>query len=459
MKGLQILWQQQFLQVGNQAQEIVMGKETVGSENLWGQITQRNVENFTTGNLMPLEVIYTLAHVKKAAAVANQEVGVLDEEKSVAIQRSADLILSGKFDDQFPLRVWQTGSGTATNMNVNEVIANLAQKTLGVNLHPNNHVNLAQSTNDIFSSALNIIPHILYNQTLEPQLKRLIQTLNELVTKYKDVVKVGRTHYQEAVPLSFGQELGAFEKAFEITKSHIETALDQMRALGIGGTAVGTGVNAHPDFASIVCKQLSAYYSTEFYPDENPFYQISNKTAVGYYHSALKELSLTLNKLGNDLRLLSMGPRSGIRELILPANEPGSSIMPGKVNPTQIEALLQVCAAVIGNDMTVSIAISNGSLQLNTYMPLLATKLVESTQLLGQVLENFIDNCLSGITVDKEQIQHNLENNLMLVTYLTSEIGYDLATEVTKLALKEDISIHDALKKVCPNTKFSYPLP
>ncbi|MDR2082669.1 MAG: hypothetical protein LBP35_03490 [Candidatus Ancillula trichonymphae] len=428
-------------------------KLVTDSENFWGEVTENNMKNFTAGDLMPLEVIYALVRIKKAAAIANLQVGVLDEEKSATVQSCADLILTGEYDDQFPLRIWQTGSGTATNMNVNEVIANLAQRKFGVDLHPNNHVNLAQSTNDTFSSTLHIVPHFLYEQVLKTQLLRLIQTLADLRAQYSDVVKVGRTHYQEAVPLKFEQELGAFEKAFTISKSHIETALDQMRALALGGTAVGTGINAHPDFASAACKQLQIFYNIEFYPDENSFYQIANKTAVAHYHSALRELTLTLIKLGNDLRLLSMGPRSGICELILPANEPGSSIMPGKVNPTQIEALIQVCTTIIGNDTTVSLAASSGSLQLNVHMPLLAAKLVESTKLLGQVLENFIDNCLRKVTVNKEQVQHNLKNNLMLVTYLSGSIGYDLAAQVAKLALDKNLSIYEAIERTCTNNK------
>jgi fumarate hydratase class II len=424
--------------------------ENTPPEHFWGAVTDRNLRNFTTGSVMPFEVISALLHIKKAAAQANLQVGVLDEKKAQAIKNAVDLILRGDFQAEFPLRIWQTGSGTATNMNVNEVIANLARTKFGVELHPNNDVNLAQSTNDTFSSALHITAHTLYSQVLEPQLQHLRAVLDELGEKYQAVVKVGRTHYQEAVPLRFDQEIGAFSTAFEVITRHIEDALEQMRALALGGTAVGTGVNAHPDFAQAVCEQLHDFYGVEFYADANPFYQISNKTAISYYHNGLKELAMTLTKLGNDLRLLSMGPRSGIGELILKANEPGSSIMPGKVNPTQIEALLQVCAAVIGNDTAVALAVSGGSLQLNVYMPLLGGKLIESTKLLGQVLGDFINNCLVSVAVNEARVEQNLQNNLMQITYLVPEIGYDLAAQVAKLALAENITIAQALQKTCP---------
>ncbi len=419
-----------------------MGEILVEEDKLWGAQTQRSFENFKIGTeKMPLDIIYALAIIKEAAALVNFEKGVLDEEKKNAIVSACDEILDGRHDGQFPLSVWQTGSGTQTNMNVNEVISHIA----GGSVHPNDHVNKSQSSNDVFPSALHIAAVCCVEEDLLPALGDFIFVLENLENKFKDTVKTGRTHLQDATPVTIGQEFSGYRYAMERSYLAIEHSLEDLRLLALGGTAVGTGLNAPEGFDAAAAEKVSELLDKDFRTSGNKFYSLSFKDSLTVCHGTLKALSADLMKIANDIRLYASGPRCGIGELNIPANEPGSSIMPGKVNPTQCEALTMVCARVMGNDVTMGIAASQGNFQLNVYMPLMGYTMLQSIGLLSDAIRSFSANCVQGITVNEERVQENLKNSLMLVTALNRYVGYDRAAEAAKLAFDENLTLKEAV--------------
>ena len=422
-----------------------MGEMRVDESNEWGAQTQRSFENFKIGgNRMPFEIIRALAQIKRAAALTNAELGVLEPDMAKAIVAVCDEILAGQKDDQFPLVVWQTGSGTQTNMNVNEVIAHGASAALGRNVHPNDHVNKAQSSNDDFPAAIHIAAATAVAERLLPALDALAATLERLADEYADVVKTGRTHLQDAVPVTLGQEIGAWAAMVRASGAMIGKALEDIWALPLGGTAVGTGLGAKPEFGKRAVEKIAAATGRPFREADNKFRALSSKDAVVFLHGALKTAACNLMKIANDVRWLASGPRCGIGELLIPENEPGSSIMPGKVNPTQCEALTMVCCEVMGNDAALGFAASQGNFQLNVYMPLIAFKLLESINLLADAADSFDKNCARGIRPNREVIARNLGNSLMLVTALSPRIGYDRAAEVAKHAHKEGLTLRES---------------
>ncbi|MDR1572707.1 MAG: class II fumarate hydratase [Clostridiales Family XIII bacterium] len=409
-----------------------MGEIRVESDKLWGAQTQRSLLHFRIGDeTMPLPLLEALVTVKKAAAQANSALGVLDPAKAEAIERACDGILRDLSEgrrEQFPLSVWQTGSGTQTNMNVNEVIAHMT------GLHPNDDVNKGQSSNDVFPTAMHMAAAGEVTRFLLPRLARLERTLAELAERCAGIVKIGRTHLQDATPLTLGQEIGAWRAMLAETRRMIESALVPVRKLALGGTAVGTGLNAHPDFGRLATERIGALTGIAYETAENRFHALTSKDALVFLHGALKALAADLMKLANDVRLLASGPRSGIGELVIPENEPGSSIMPGKVNPTQCEALAMVCCQVMGNDVAVGVAASQGHLQLNAYMPVIAHNLLRSVRLLGDAAASFDEHCARGIRPNEAAIKRHLDDSLMLVTCLTPVIGYDKAARIAKAA-------------------------
>ncbi|MDR2133233.1 MAG: class II fumarate hydratase [Clostridiales Family XIII bacterium] len=417
---------------GRRAERDAMGEILVDADKLWGAQTQRSLEHFRIGSeIMPLPLIEALVVVKKAAAQANRALGVLASEKAAAIEGACDAILRDLSEgrrEQFPLSVWQTGSGTQTNMNVNEVVAHMT------GLHPNDDVNKGQSSNDVFPTAMHMAATAEVTRFLLPRLERLAQTFAELAERHAGLVKIGRTHLQDATPLTLGQEIGAWRAMLEETRRMIESALVPVRKLAIGGTAVGTGLNAHPDFGRLAAERIAALTSIEYEAAENKFHALTSKDALVHLHGALKALAANLMKIANDVRLLASGPRCGIGELSIPENEPGSSIMPGKVNPTQCEALAMVCCQVMGNDVTVGLAASQGNFQLNVHMPVLAYNLLQSVRLLGDAAASFDAHCARGIRPNEAAIRRHLEASLMLVTCLTPVIGYDEAARIAKAA-------------------------
>ncbi|MDR2770462.1 MAG: class II fumarate hydratase [Clostridiales Family XIII bacterium] len=414
------------------AERDAMGEVWVENDKLWGAQTQRSLEHFNIGaERMPLPLIEALVVIKKAAAQANRELGVLAPEKADAIERACDEILrdlSAGRREQFPLSVWQTGSGTQTNMNVNEVIAH---KT---GLHPNDDVNKGQSSNDVFPTAMHMAAAAEVTRFLLPRLARLEETLAALSESHAGLVKIGRTHLQDATPLTLGQEIGAWRTMLAENRRMIQDALVPVRKLAVGGTAVGTGLNAHPDFGRLATERISALISIECEAAVDKFHALTSKAALVYLHGALKALAADLMKIANDVRLLASGPRCGLGELSIPENEPGSSIMPGKVNPTQCEALAMVCCQVMGNDVAVGLAASQGQLQLNVYMPVLAYNLLQSVRLLGDAAASFDLHCARGIRPNEAVIKRHLDDSLMLVTCLTPVIGYDKAALIAKTA-------------------------
>ena len=423
-----------------------MGEIKVEVDKLWGAQTQRSLENFEIGTeRMPVEIIRAFAILKKAAALVNVELGQLDPAIADAIAAACDEIYEGKWDDQFPLVVWQTGSGTQTNMNVNEVIANRGNELLGKKMiHPNDHVNKAQSSNDTFPTAMHIAAVMEIEGRLYPALYRLEETFRALSDKYKGIIKIGRTHLQDATPLTLGQEISGWLVMLEQTESMIQCSLDYVKEIALGGTAVGTGLNTHPEFGERAADKISMLSGTEFVTAPNKFHALTSKDALVYTHGALKALAANLMKIANDVRWLASGPRCGIGELTIPENEPGSSIMPGKVNPTQSEALTMVCCQVMANDTAVSFAASQGNFQLNVYMPVLIYNMLQSIRLLSDAMESFEKNCVSGILPNEEKIKSNLESSLMLVTALNPHIGYEKAAEIAKLAYKQNLTLKQA---------------
>lgn len=421
-----------------------MGPIEVPKEAWWGAQTERSRQNFKIGGeKMPPELLRALVLVKKMAAVANQRTGKLAAEKSLAIQKAADLLLKGENWDEFPLVVWQTGSGTQSNMNANEVIAHLAsQKDLAV--HPNDDVNMSQSSNDVFPTALHIAGTFAIEKNLLPAIHEMIGVLEELEEKNQHVIKIGRTHLQDATPVTFAQEISGWRSALEHNENMLINSLAELRQLAIGGTAVGTGLNASKAYERAFIEALNEETGIHFIGETNKFHALANRDAVVYVSGALKALAANSMKMANDIRWLASGPRSGLGEITLPANEPGSSIMPGKVNPTQCEALAMVAVQVMGNDTTIGVAASQGNFELNVYLPLITFDLLQSVRLLTDALYSFSDHCLKGLVVNEGRMAELLEQSLMLVTALNTHIGYDKGAEIAKKAFNEGTTLKEA---------------
>ena len=424
-----------------------MGEVKVPADKLWGAQTQRSHENFRIGGeTIPLPVIRAFAYLKKAAAQANRELDNLDGPRADAICAACDEILAGKWDDQFPLVVWQTGSGTQTNMNLNEAIARRAQQILGDDtpVHPNDHVNRSQSSNDTFPTAMHLAAVLEIEGQLLPALDELAATFADLSERYADVIKTGRTHLQDATPLTLGQEISGWQAMLTSCREMLVASLPGLRQLALGGTAVGTGLNALPGFAEKAAERLTALTGTEFVTAPNKFHALTSKDALVFAHGAMKALAADLMKIANDVRWLASGPRCGIGELTIPENEPGSSIMPGKVNPTQCEAVTMVAVQVIANDTAVAMAASQGNFQLNVFMPVCIYNFLQSVRLLADAMRSFNKNCAVGIAPNRERIAHNLEQSLMLVTALNPHIGYENAARIAKAAHTQGLTLRQA---------------
>ena len=425
-----------------------MGEIAVEADKLWGAQTQRSFENFRIGSeKMPLPVIYALAAVKEAAASVNERLGTVDAKRAGAIREACREIRAGKWDDQFPLAVWQTGSGTQTNMNVNEVAAHRANEILGETLvHPNDHVNRSQSSNDVYPAAMHIAATIAVKEWVLPALWRLEETFRRLSEEYADVVKIGRTHLQDATPLTLGQEISGWASMLDHAADYQMAALPGLSELALGGTAVGTGLNAPAAFGEEVAKELSDLLGQDFVTAPNKFHALTSKDAVTFAHGGLKALAADLMKIANDVRFLASGPRCGLGELIIPENEPGSSIMPGKVNPTQCEALTMVAVQVMGNDAAIGFAASQGNFELNVYMPVILYNFLQSARLLADAMDSFNKNCASGIKANRAVIEQHLNDSLMLVTALNPHIGYENAAKIAKYAHKNGLTLREAAK-------------
>ncbi|MEN1935260.1 class II fumarate hydratase [Paenibacillus sp. 102] len=427
-----------------------LGEMKVPADKLWAAQTQRSKENFPIGTEhMPLEVVQAFAILKKSAAISNQKLGKLSEEKAQAIVEAVDEILAGKWNEHFPLVVWQTGSGTQSNMNVNEVIANrgnqiLKEKRLDAHIHPNDDVNMSQSSNDTFPTALHVACVIAVENQVLPAITKLKETLQEKVTTFQHIIKIGRTHLQDATPLTLGQEISGWHRMLEKTERMITESNTYMKELAIGGTAVGTGINAHPKFGAMVAEEISQFTGKQFVSAPNKFHALTSHDEVVFVHGALKALAADLMKIANDVRWLASGPRSGLGEIIIPANEPGSSIMPGKVNPTQSEALTMVVAQVMGNDATIGFAASQGNFELNVFKPVIAYNFLQSARLLADATVSFNDKCAVGIEANEEVINQNVNRSLMLVTALNPHIGYENAAKIAKHAHKEGLTLKEA---------------
>ena len=427
------------------------GAIDVPAAALWGAQTSRSLRFFAIGDQrMPLEVIHALALVKWAAAQVNSKLHLLDPAKARAIDNAAYEVASGKYDCEFPLSVWQTGSGTQSNMNVNEVVANLASLALGGELggtrviHPNDDVNLGQSSNDVFPTAIHVAVAQLANQMLFPALRELRNTLVVKSRAYALIVKIGRTHLQDATPITLGQEFGGYEAQLALCASTMRNALVAVYSLAIGGTAVGTGLNTHSEFGGRVVATLAEKLNLPFKQADNLFSAMAGHEALVAFHASLKMLAIALIKIGNDIRMMGSGPRAGLGELRLPENEPGSSIMPGKVNPTQIESLMMVCAQVMGHDAAIGFAASQGQFELNTYKPLIALNTIDSIRLLADSMGSFTRHCLTGIEVNAVRVEELLQRSLMLVTALVPHIGYDRAARVAKYAQEHGSTLREA---------------
>ena len=427
-----------------------MGEVRVPANHYWGAQTQRSHENFPIGTeTIPREVIRAFAILKKAAALVNCKLGNLDQKRTDAIAAACDEILAGKLDEEFPLVVWQTGSGTQSNMNVNEVVAARANEILGEKLvHPNDHVNKSQSSNDTFPTAMHIAALIAVEDHVLPAIDVLDQTFVKLSEEYADVIKVGRTHLQDATPLTLGQEISGWAASLEKDAKMLRQSLDEVRELALGGTAVGTGLNALPEFGEAVAAEISALTGKTFITAPNKFHALTSKDELVYVHGAMKALAADLMKIANDVRLLSSGPRCGIGELLIPENEPGSSIMPGKVNPTQCEAMTMVAVQVMANDVAVSMAASQGNFELNVFMPVCIYNFLQSARLLGDAMLSFEERCARGIKPNREKIQEYLDQSLMLVTALNPHIGYENAAKVAKTAFRENLTLKEAAVKL-----------
>lgn len=425
-----------------------MGAIEVPADKLWGAQTQRSLEHFRISTeKMPVSLIQALALTKRAAAKVNQDLGLLDADKASAIINAADEVLAGKHPDEFPLAIWQTGSGTQSNMNMNEVLANRASELLGGargmerKVHPNDDVNKSQSSNDVFPTAMHVAAVIAVREQLIPQLNVLKSTLNEKAQAFRDIVKIGRTHLQDATPLTLGQEISGWVAMLEHNLKHIEHSLPHLAELALGGTAVGTGLNTHPEYAVRVADELAKITGQAFVTAPNKFEALATCDALVHTHGALKGLAASLMKIANDVRWLASGPRCGIGEISIPENEPGSSIMPGKVNPTQCEAMTMLCCQVMGNDVAVNMGGASGNFELNVYRPMVIHNVLQSIRLLADGMESFNEHCAVGIEPNRERISQLLNESLMLVTALNTHIGYDKAAEIAKKAHKEGLTL------------------
>ena len=430
-----------------------LGEVQVPKDVYWGAQTERSRSNFKIGASasMPLEIVYGFAFLKKAAAYTNHKLGVLEESKRDLIGEVCDEILEGKLEDQFPLVIWQTGSGTQSNMNLNEVIANraheLAGNTLGIGdktLSPNDDVNKSQSSNDTFPTGMHIAAYKMIVETTIPGVQKLRDELNKKAEAFKEIVKIGRTHFMDATPLTLGQEFSGYVSQLDHGIIALKNTLDHLSELALGGTAVGTGINTPKGYAALVAKYISEFTELPFKSAKNKFEALAAHDAIVESHGALKQLAVSLNKIGNDIRMMASGPRSGIGELIIPANEPGSSIMPGKINPTQCEAMTMVCAQVMGNDVAVTIAGTQGHYELNVFKPLMAANILQSARLLGDACVSFTENCVIGIKPSHDRINELVQNSLMLVTALNTKIGYYRASEIANKAHKDGSTLKEA---------------
>ena len=430
-----------------------LGEVQVPADKLWGAQTERSRNNFKIGTpaSMPKEIVYGFAYLKKGAAYANHELGLLSQEKRDYIARVCDEILEGKLDDQFPLVIWQTGSGTQSNMNLNEVISNRSHVILGNTLgegkpmiHPNDDVNKSQSSNDTFPTAMHIAAYKILIETTIPGIELLRNTLEAKSKEFMQVVKIGRTHFMDATPLTLGQEFSGYVSQIDHGLRALKNTLAHLQELALGGTAVGTGINTPKGYAEKVAAKIAELTGYPFVSAQNKYESLAAHDAIVESHGALKQLAVSLMKIGNDMRVLSSGPRSGIGEIHIPENEPGSSIMPGKVNPTQIEALTMVCAQIMGNDVAISVGGMLGHFELNVFKPVMISNFLQSARLLGDACVSFNNNCAAGIEANNAVINRHLENSLMLVTALNTHIGYEKAAEIAKKAHKEGTSLRQA---------------
>jgi fumarate hydratase class II len=438
--------------VGNvRIEKDTFGPIEVPSDHLWGAQTQRSLEHFRiSGELMPREVVHALATIKRACAAVNRALGSLTAEKADAISAAADEVLAGRWPDEFPLVVWQTGSGTQSNMNMNEVLANRASELLGGErgegrrVHPNDDVNRGQSSNDVFPTAMHVAAVVAIRGRLLPALGALRATLAAKSQAFAEIVKIGRTHLQDATPLTLGQEMSGYVAQLDHARAHLEHALGHLSELALGGTAVGTGLNSHPEFGERTAAEISRLTGYAFVTAPNKFEALATHDAMVYAHGALKGLAAALMKIANDVRLLASGPRCGIGEITIPENEPGSSIMPGKVNPTQCEALTMAACQVFGNDVAVNVGGAQGHLELNVFKPLIANAFLQSVRLMADGMESFEEHCARGIEPDRERIAALLHGSLMLVTALAPRIGYDKAAAIAKKAHREGTGLREA---------------
>ncbi|KNC13121.1 fumarate hydratase [Pantoea sp. RIT-PI-b] len=439
----------------NRIEKDSMGPIEVPADKLWGAQTQRSLEHFKISTeKMPVALVHALALTKRAAAQVNQDLGLLPADRAQAILKAADEVLADKHSDEFPLAIWQTGSGTQTNMNMNEVLANRASEILGGErgmsrlVHPNDDVNKSQSSNDVFPTAMHVAAVIAVREQLIPQIHVLKKTLSEKSDAFKDIVKIGRTHLQDATPLTLGQEISGWVAMLEHNLKHIENSIPHVAELALGGTAVGTGLNTHPEYAVRVAKALADLTKQPFVTAPNKFEALATCDALVHAHGALKGLAASLMKIANDVRWLASGPRCGIGELAIPENEPGSSIMPGKVNPTQCEALTMLCCQVMGNDVAVNIGGASGNFELNVFRPMVIHNFLQSVRLLADGMDSFNHHCAMGIEPVRERIDQLLNESLMLVTALNTHIGYDKAAEIAKKAHKEGLTLKGSALKL-----------
>ncbi|MGX6978248.1 class II fumarate hydratase [Vagococcus elongatus] len=425
-----------------------LGEVKVDASKFWGAQTERSKFYFNIGeDNMPLDVIYGLLQIKKAAAIVNHQMGRLPREAKETIVSVCDDILKGTWDDQFPLKVYQTGSGTQSNMNTNEVIAHLANQK-GKDIHPNDHVNMSQSSNDTFPTAMHIAAYTAIKHELIPELEKWLALLKEMEEKYQKVIKIGRTHLQDATPLTFGQEVSGWRTMIEKSLTFINESSQSLRYLTIGGTAVGTGLNAPENFDLAMVAQLSELTELDFIVEKNKYYGLTSHSALSYTHGALRALAGDVMKIANDIRWLAGGPRAGLGEISLPENEPGSSIMPGKINPTQAEALTMVAVQVMGNDTTIQIASSQGNFELNVFKPVIIHNFLQSVTLLSAAMLSFRKHCLAGIKVNRDMMAEGVEKSLMLVTALSPHIGYDNSAKVAKFAYQNHLTLKEAVQQL-----------
>ncbi|HAM79930.1 class II fumarate hydratase [Ornithinibacillus bavariensis] len=426
-----------------------LGEVKVPADKYWGAQTQRSKENFPIGHeKMPTEIIKAFAVLKMSAAKANSDLGLLDAKKAEAIEYAATQVINGNLDAHFPLVVWQTGSGTQSNMNVNEVIAHVGNEWLkeqgsDLTLHPNDDVNKSQSSNDTYPTAMHVAEVLMLEDVVLPALRTLKSTFKNKMDAFQDIVKIGRTHLQDATPLTLGQEISGWHRMLEKSESMIEASLPYLKELAIGGTAVGTGLNAHPEFSERVCAEISRFTGREFVSAPNKFHALTSHDETVFAHGALKGLAADMMKIANDVRWLASGPRCGIGEITIPENEPGSSIMPGKVNPTQSEAVTMVAAQVMGNDATIGFAASQGNFELNVFKPVIAMNFLQSCQLLADSILSFNDRCAVGIEPNHDQIEKYLNDSLMLVTALNPYIGYENAAKIAKKAFADNSTLKE----------------